>query len=245
MTSLRQRLNAILNPPGAHDVHWVEVALFVLIVTSAVVIALETMPALPARAREMLHGVEYALAMLFAVEYVARLYAAPRRWRYACSFWGIIDLLSVLPLILFLWPEAAALKSLRLLRIFRILKLLRGETAFDRLVRAVLEVRHELAVFLFIALVVMYLAAVGIYHFEHAAQPEAFSSIPASLWWAVATLTTVGYGDIYPVTAGGRAFTTAILFVGLGVVAVPVGLVTSALTSERAQGTNETEEPPK
>lgn len=237
--SLRKRLDTILNPPGEHDVHWVEVALFVLIVTSAVVIALETMPELPERARLMLHRVEYALALLFAVEYCARLFAAPCRWRYALSFWGIIDLLSVLPLILFLFPEAAALKSLRLLRVFRILKLLRGETAFDRLVRAVLEVRHELTVFLFISLVILYLAAVGIYHFEHDAQPDAFSSIPASLWWAVASLTTVGYGDIYPITAGGRAFTTAILFIGLGVVAVPVGLITSALTSERPQGTND------
>lgn len=81
----------------------------------------------------------------------------------------------------------------------------------------------------------IYLAAVGIYYFESTAQPDSFSSIPASLWWAVVTLTTVGYGDMYPITAGGRSFTFIILFVGLGLVAVPAGIISSALSEARRQ----------
>ncbi len=91
--------------------------------------------------------------------------------------------------------------------------------------------REEIVLFFFVTVVLLYLAAVGIYYFEHDAQPEAFSSIFHSLWWAVATLTTVGYGDVYPITVGGRIFTFAVLAIGLGVVSIPAGLV--ALTVGR------------
>ena len=90
--------------------------------------------------------------------------------------------------------------------------------------------KDEGLIFLFSTTLVLYLAAAGIYHFEHEAQPDTFGPIPESLWWAVATLTTVGYGDAYPVTAGGRVFTAVILLCGMGIVAVPAGLVATALT---------------
>ena len=112
----------------------------------------------------------------------------------------------------------------------RILKLFKANRALDRIANAVFSVRAEFGIFLFIAVTALYLAAVGIYHFENAAQPDVFSSIPQSLCWAVATLTTVGYGDVYPVTAGGRIFTGAVLLIGIGVIAVPAGLITAALT---------------
>ena len=98
-------------------------------------------------------------------------------------------------------------------------------------------------VFLIIASITLYLCAAGIYFFEHDAQPEKFESIPHSLWWAIATLTTVGYGDVYPITAGGRIFTGLVLLVGLGVVAVPVGLISAALTGARTDASDPISQP--
>ena len=208
----------------------VALAIYGLIVVSAIVIAVETMPSLPDRARQVLGLVEIGILGLFAVEYLLRLICSTHPLRYAFSFWGLVDFIAIVPAILFLIPDMATVRALRLLRLLRILKLFKANRALDRIANAVWSVRAEFGIFLFIAITALYLAAVGIYHFENAAQPEAFSSIPQSLWWAVATLTTVGYGDVYPITAGGRIFTGAVLLIGIGVIAVPAGLITSALT---------------
>lgn len=201
-----------------------------LILLSAVLIAVETMPGL--RGRPVLVGATLVLAGIFAVEYVLRLWSAPHRLRYATSFWGIVDLLAALPALLLLVPDLQAVRALRLLRLIRLLKLARLARAMDRIERAFASTRDELAVVLLVAAITIYLAAMGIHHFERTAQPEVFGSVPRSLRWALATLTTVGYGDAYPVTAGGQAFTGLVLMVGLGVVAVPAGLVASALLSD-------------
>jgi len=119
---------------------------------------------------------------------------------------------------------------MRLFRVLRLLKVLRYTKALDRFKKAFRSIKEELILFLLASGVLIYLASAGIYYFERQAQPEAFESVFHSMWWAIATLTTVGYGDIYPVTVGGRLFTTVILFIGLGVVAVPTGLVASALS---------------
>ena len=117
-----------------------------------------------------------------------------------------------------------------MLRIVRLLKLARYNDAIRKFGRAVRSIREELILFLGVSVALIYLASVGIYYFENPAQPKAFPSVPRAMWWAVSTLTTVGYGDVYPVTAGGKAFTTVIPFVGLGVVSIPTGLLASALT---------------
>jgi voltage-gated potassium channel len=129
-----------------------------------------------------------------------------------------------------------ALRALRLLRLFRVLKLARYSRALQRLYRAWLIARDEFLVFLFVAMILLFLAAAGIHHFESEAQPQKFGSIFDRLWWAVATLTTVGYGDVYPITVGGKLFTFAVLMIGLGIVAVPAGLVTASITQAREQG---------
>ena len=120
----------------------------------------------------------------------------------------------------------------------RILKLIRYSTAARRFHRAFVIAKDELILFFFVTLILLYLSAVGIYYFESTAQPEQFKSVFHSLWWAVVTLTTVGYGDIYPVTVGGRIFTFFVLMVGLGIVAVPTGLVASALSQARSEENN-------
>lgn len=201
----------------------------VLIVASAVAIALETMPQLPGNLRRFLLSFEVFLLIVFSVEYLVRLTTARRPLRYAFSFWGIVDLLSIAPAIALMTPQWQVLRTFRLLRLVRLLKLFRGSHAMERLVVAFRQVRGELLVFGVISGLMLYVSAVGIYIFEHDAQPEVFTSIPDSLWWAVASFTTVGYGDMFPVTAGGKIFTTIVLFIGLGVIAVPSAIVTAAL----------------
>lgn len=235
---LRRRLHSLLEGEGP-AARRMAVALTGLILASAIIIAIETLPNLPTPLAAGLAWLEVALVVLFTVEYLARLFSAPDPLRYALSVWGLVDLIAILPALLLLAPDWAALRTLRLLRLARLLKLFRADRALARLGRALTSIRGELAVFGFLAVVVIYLAAVGIYHFEADAQPEHFGSIPASLWWAIATLTTVGYGDVYPITTGGQIFTALVLLVGLGVVAVPAGLVTAALLSD-GSGHNKT-----
>ena len=129
--------------------------------------------------------------------------------------------------------DLRAVRAFRLLRLVRVLKPARYSAAARRFHKAFLLAREELILFVLVASIMLYLAAVGIYYFEHEAQPEAFQSVFHSLWWAVATLTTVGYGDVYPITAGGRIFTAFVLFVGLGIVAIPAGMVATALSRAR------------
>lgn len=200
-----------------------------LIMASGLAISLETLPGLPVWAMAALTAFEAAVLAVFVAEYLTRLVCAPRPLSYAVSFWGIVDLLACLPALALISPEWAAVRVLRLMRLVRLLKLLHTNRALMRMERAILSVRGELAIFAILAGMMLYIAAVGIYIFEHEAQPEAFSSIPTSLWWAIVSFTTVGYGDIYPITAEGRIFTALVLFVGLGVIAVPTALITSAL----------------
>lgn len=200
-----------------------------LILVSAAAIALETVPDLPGWAVRALFALEIFVLTAFLLEYLLRILCAARPLRYIFSFWGIVDLLACLPLIMIVDWQYAAVRTLRLLRLVRVLKLLHSNRALLRLERVLADSRGELGVFALLAAIILYIAAVGIYIFEHEAQPEAFSSIPISLWWAVVSFTTVGYGDIYPITTGGRLFTTAILFIGLGVIAVPTAIITSAL----------------
>ena len=200
-----------------------------LILLSAFAIALETVEGMPAIAYRILFWFEVLVLAIFVTEYVLRLTCSKHPLRYMFSFWGLIDLLSCLPAVALLQSKWQVVRTIRLIRMVRLLKLFRTTTAFDRLTRAFIEVRGELIIFVVLALLVLYVSAVGIYLFEHEAQPEAFASIPISLWWAVASFTTVGYGDLVPITTGGRIFTTFVLFIGLGVVAVPAAIVTAAL----------------
>ena len=198
-----------------------------VIVGGLIVDAVVTLEALGQGVGQGLVLASTAVTTLFVIEYALRLATAPKRWRYVTSFYGIVDLVAVLPTLLGL--DLRALRAFRLFRLLRLLKITRAK-ALSRFGKALWTVKDEGLIFLFTTAVVLYLAAAGIYHFEHEAQPETFGSIPESLWWAVTTLTTVGYGDAYPVTAGGRMFTTAILLVGIAIVAAPAGLVATALS---------------
>lgn len=225
----KSRVQAALEGADPRFGNRVALALYGAIVATALAITLQSLPDLPPVVRRLSFALELVLLAVFSVEYALRLWSAPDRWRYALSFWGLVDLCAVLPALLFLFPDTQAIRALRLIRAVRLLKLLRMRRALVRVEYAINQSRDELLLFSFIAVIVLFLAAVGIHHLERDAQPEAFGSIPGALWWALATLTTVGYGDVYPVTTGGRLFTALTLLIGLGIVAIPAGLITSAL----------------
>ena len=152
------------------------------------------------------------------------------RLKFIFSVQGLIDLLAILPFYLRIGIDLRSIRVFRLLRLARVFKFFRYSKAISRFKNTFRIVKAELILFMISTLFLLYLAAVGIYYFENQAQPENFASVFHSLWWAVATLTTVGYGDVYPITIGGRIFTFTILMIGLGIIAVPAGLLSSALT---------------
>lgn len=203
-----------------------------LIVLSLIDFSLDTLPNLSSRQQSILNGFELFCVAAFTIEYLARFLLSKPPKAYAFSFFGLVDLLAILPYLL-TGIDLRSIRALRLLRLLRILKLARYSSAVQRYHRAFILIKEELALFGITALILLFVAAAGIYHFENPAQPDKFRSIFDSMWWALCTLTTVGYGDIYPITAGGRLFTFLVLLVGLGFIAVPTGLFASALSKAR------------
>ena len=208
-----------------------------LIILSLVTFSLETLPDLSASSRWWLRLIEIVTVAIFTIEYILRVLIADNKRSFVFSFFGVVDLVSILPFYLSTGVDLRSVRAFRLLRLFRAFKLVRYSKAMQRFHRALLIAREELILYFFVTLMLLYFAAVGIYYCEHDAQPDKFRSVFDSLWWAVATLTTVGYGDVYPVTVGGRTFTFIVLLVGLGVVAVPAGVVSSALATARQMET--------
>ena len=213
-----------------------------LIVLSLVAFSVETLPNLPGHWRRALRAFEVATVAVFTVEYLVRFAVAERKLRFVFSFYGVVDALAILPFYVARGVDLRSLRIFRLFRLIRVLKLLRYGRAAEHFRLAFHAIKAELTLFLIACSFFLYLSSVGIYYFERVAQPEAFGSVFASMWWAVATLTTVGYGDVYPVTAGGKVFTTLILFIGLGVIAVPAGLIASALSQVFQREAAETQE---
>lgn len=201
-----------------------------LIVLSVITFSIETIPNLKPQTRVILNSIEIFCVTIFTIEYIARIYVADKKFKFIFSFFGLIDLFAILPFYLSFGVDLRSLRVLRMFRLFRLLKLVRYNKAMRHFTKAMLMAKEQIILFMAITLVLIYFAAVGIYYFENEAQPEHFSSIFDSLWWSIITLTTVGYGDVYPVTMGGRIFTFFILLIGLGIVAIPTGIISSSLT---------------
>jgi len=206
-----------------------------LIIVSLVTFSIDTLPDLSPNTKKYLRLIEVFTVAIFTIEYLLRITISERKIRFVFSFYGLIDLAAILPFYIASGLDLRAVRVFRLLRLVRILKLLKYSKAIDRFHRALVIAKEELILFGFVAAIMLYLSAVGIYYFENSAQPEQFKSVFHSLWWAVTTLTTVGYGDMYPVTAGGKLFTFVVLMIGLGIVAVPTGLIASALSQVREE----------
>ncbi|HAD80797.1 MAG TPA: ion transporter, partial [Flavobacteriaceae bacterium] len=175
-------------------------------------------------------SLEWILTFLFTIEYLLRIYCVKNRWRYIFSFYGVIDLLSILPfylgLVLPTSKYLASIRILRLLRIFRIFNLTRFTRGKNVLVLGLKESKDKIIVFLsFVVLIVVVIGSI-MYMVEHDHPESGFTSIPISIYWAIVTLTTVGYGDISPVTGLGQFLASVVMIIGYGVIAVPTSIVT-------------------
>ncbi len=239
MISLRRRLKQIVERSDTTVGRAFDFGVRTLIIFSLLTFSVQTLPGLSTGLHSFLWWTEVVTVAIFTAEYLLRLAVADNWRRYAFSFFGLVDLLAILPFYVAQGVDLRALRIFRLLRLFRALKFLRYGRAIRRLNTALSLVKEELVLFVSVTLLLLFLSAVGIYYFENEAQPEAFASVFHSLWWAVTTLTTVGYGDVYPVTIGGRVFTFFILMLGLGIVAVPCGMLASALSEARRMETVE------
>lgn len=221
-----------------------DILLLITILFSVALVMLESVPAINARYHMELVVMEWIVTILFTIEYALRIYCVRKPWRYFFSFYGIIDLLSILPTYLgIIYPSTKYLSSIRILRLFRIFRIF-GLTQFMRggsmLLIALRQSRAKIIVFLsFITLIVVVIGSIMfVVEGEH---PESgFTSIPISIYWAVVTLTTVGYGDIAPVTSFGKFLASVVMVIGYGVIAVPTGIVSSEMTRTRSHP-----EPPK
>jgi voltage-gated potassium channel len=241
----RTRVHELLESARPHDhaSRAVDVVILALITANVVALILETVAAVGVPFARFFHAFEALSIGVFTVEYALRLWSSaedPRyrqglvgRLRYARSPLAVVDLLAVLPFYLALLPvDLRFLRVMRVLRVFRLAKLVRYAEALQALGRVLRAKKEELLVSVYLLTLLLILASCAVYYAEHAAQPDAFSSIPAAMWWGIATLTTVGYGDMYPITAIGRLCASLIAVLGIGMVALPAGILGSGFVSE-------------
>ncbi|WP_334050100.1 ion transporter [Alteromonas gracilis] len=229
-----------------------DILLIALIIINVAAMMLETVPGIPAILQHELHVIEVVSVLIFTIEYILRVYssasAPPRtskasgtsqekttawqkRWGYIKSPMALVDLMAILPFYLSMFV-AFDLRILRVFRVLRILKIGRYSRSMQTLVTVLRNESHSLIAAISVLLLFTVIAATCIYYIEHTAQPDVFSSIPASLWWALVTLTTVGYGDAVPVTALGKVFGGLITIMGICFYALPAGILSSSYTTQ-------------
>lgn len=206
-----------------------EIFIQTLILLSVVSFSLDTIPNISEELSQILQGFEIFSISIFSIEYLLRIYVSKKPLQYIFSFYGFIDLVAILPFYLNGVLDLRFLRAFRILRIFRVVRLIKYNDALKRFKKAFAIVKEEIILFFLITIVLIFITSAGIYYFEHEAQPEVFKSVFHSAWWSIVTLTTVGYGDVYPITLGGKIFTFFVLMIGVGIVTIPAGLVATAL----------------
>lgn len=212
-----------------------DIVLVILILLSILVVILDSVPAIYSQYSGVTSVLEWGFTLLFTIEYIARLVCVQRPLRYARSFYGIIDVVSVLPTYLSLLLPGSQVfldvRILRLLRVFRIFKLTLYIEEYTRLGEALVASRRKIMVFLSVVLMLILILGTVMYVVEG---PEnGFTSIPMSMYWATVTITTVGYGDIVPHTPVGKAIASFMVLLGWGILAVPTGIVSAEMTSQK------------
>ena len=234
-TGLRRRLYTIIFEADTTAGRRFDIALVLMILLSIGVVLADSVPSIRQRHGAAMTMLEWGFTLLFTAEYIARLACVRHPWRYATSFFGIVDLLSVLPTYFaLLVPEASVfldIRILRLLRIFRILKLTQYVAEYTMLARALRASGRKILVFLSAVLMAVLIFGTVMYVVEG---PEnGYTSIPMAMYWAIVTMTTVGYGDVVPHTALGKMIASFMMLLGWGILAVPTGIVTAEMTSLR------------
>lgn len=243
--SIRHRMHVVLEAgrSSGHIGLAFEIFLIVLIVANAIAVSLDSVPTLGAAYGRYFLYFEYASVAIFTVEYILRVWTAPEdpryaerpfgdRLRYATQPYMLIDFIAIAPAYVALFVPFADLRILRLFRLFRLLKIARYSPAVATLIHVLSLERRALFGTLLLLVCIMCLCGEGMYIIEGHVQPQMFGNLPSCMYWAIITLTTVGYGDTYPVTAAGRVLASVTAVMGLGLFALPVGIIASAFVSE-------------
>ena len=212
-----------------------DIGLLIVIIISVVAVMLESIPEIEKAYGKELFIIEWAITICFTIEYLLRIWIVRKKFRYIFSFYGIIDLLAILPSFLSIFLAGAqgliTIRALRLLRVFRLFKLTRYTTESNTLIRALRASREKISVFLFAVIISVVFIGTLMYLIE--GSEHGFTSIPKGIYWAIVTLTTVGYGDIAPATALGQFIASLVMIMGYGIIAVPTGIVTAEITREK------------
>lgn len=237
---MRDRIYRQLNGGGLAGLTITQRALVVAIIAAVVTTVLDTEPEIPERVHEALRIIEAILTALFSIEYLLRVWSAGEdpsfagwrgRLRYVRQPLLIVDLLALLPFLLgALGAETLVLRSLRALRLLALSKLVRYSDAMRVVLSSIVERRYELVFALMIAGIMILVSSTALYLVEGEAQPKAFGSILRSMWWSVVTLTTVGYGDVFPFTPLGKVCAAVTALAGIGMIAMPTGILAAAFS---------------
>ncbi len=244
--SLKQQIFLLLDEEKGNKKGDVFIEYFIsgLIILNVICIFLESYKSINAQFKEAFYFIEVFSIIVFSLEYLIRIWiadlqhpklsATKARLKYICSFLGLIDLASILPFYLpyFFKIDLRVIRVLRLFRLLRLLKLNRHSKAIKLIGKVLKNTKNDILVTVFMVFILLILSSTLMYSIENDAQPEAFENIGQALWWAVATLTTVGYGDIYPVTGLGKLLSGIIALLGIGIVALPTGIISSAYIEE-------------
>ncbi|MDJ0664935.1 MAG: ion transporter [Acidimicrobiia bacterium] len=236
-SSLRERIRHVIFDHDTRQSRWFDVGLMALIVFSVLLVMLETVDEIEARYGTTLLVLEWIVTILFTLEYIARLVTAESKARYARSFFGVVDLLAILPVYLSLFlPGAQSLlviRSLRLLRVFRVLKMARWLSEANYLIRAIRASSRKIVVFLIVVLLINVIVGSSMYLIEG---PEnGFDSMFRGLYWSIVTMSTVGFGDIAPATPPGQVLAAMLMITGYSVIAVPTGIVSAEVATSGQQ----------
>ena len=234
MKELKEKLYEIIFEADTREGKAFDVVLLIVILLSIALVMLESVPSLRIKFGSELRILEWAITIIFSIEYILRILIVRKPLRYIFSFYGIIDFLAVIPTYLSLFIVGShsliVIRVLRLLRVFRILKLTRYTNAGRTLARAMWASREKISVFIFFVLTLVIIIGTIMYLIE--GEAHGFTSIPQSIYWAIVTLTTVGYGDISPQTSLGQFLASIVMIIGYAIIAVPTGIVTAEIIKD-------------
>ncbi len=234
--SLRERVWRVIFLSGSGWARVFDVVLLWLIAGSVVVVMVESVPGIREQHGDLLHKLEWLFTILFTIEYAVRIWTVRVKRRYIFSFFGIVDLLSILPTYIDLFFAGSGhfiiVRILRLLRMFRILKMAEHIGEANVLMNALKASRSKIAVFVFSVMAIVCILGTLMYLIEDAAGNEGFSNIPQAVYWGIVTITTVGYGDVAPMTLVGKMLASVMMLTGFAIIAVPTGIVTAELNRE-------------
>ncbi|MCF6278930.1 MAG: ion transporter [Flavobacteriaceae bacterium] len=237
----KSRLHEIIYEADTYAGKLFDIILLFLIIVSIVLVMLESVERIDTKYHDFLNISEWVITILFTLEYFARIISIKKPSKYIFSFYGIIDFLSTIPKYLAFFFAGThvlvAIRALRLLRIFRILKLVPFLGASDGLMKALKASRAKILVFLFVVVILCIILGTIMYLVEGNSN-SGFSNIPRSVYWAIVTLTTVGYGDISPITGLGQFIAALIMILGYGIIAIPTGIVSAEYMSQGKKGIN-------